>query len=279
MRIAHLITAHANPAQLERLVMSLQHPDADFYLFIDLKTDIAPFLEIGNLPNVKFIEKRVSIFWGEYSIVQSTIIGMNEILSAKKEYDYINLLSGSDYPIKSTEFIHQYLSDNSNCAFFEYYDIYTEWTEAIFRLTKYDLGMYRTPGKYFLQNVINTILPNRKMPNKLVPVGRSGWFTVSCQCAKYILDYLKNNPNVVQFFKLTWASDEIIFQTILFNSPFRENMVNNNLRHIDWSKGGVNPKVLTMEDAPKLSASDRLFARKFDARVDSQILDYLDEHR
>ena len=64
MRIAHLVTAYANPSQLRRLIESRQHPDADFYLFIDGKVDLTPFLALSRLPQVKFIPQRVPIRWG-----------------------------------------------------------------------------------------------------------------------------------------------------------------------------------------------------------------------
>jgi len=35
---------HANPSQLQRLINRLAHPDADFYIHVDLKADISPFL-------------------------------------------------------------------------------------------------------------------------------------------------------------------------------------------------------------------------------------------
>ena len=77
--------------------------------------------------------------------------------------------------------------------------------------------------------------------------------------------------------KLTWAPDEFIFQTILYNSIHRSRMVNNDLRYIDWSAGGSSPKTLTIEDIGKLSGSDKLFARKFDLNKDEHVFDYIDK--
>ena len=115
------------------------------------------------------------------------------------------------------------------------------------------------------------------MPNGLVPVGRSQWFTLPLEQVKYVVDYLTKNPAVKSFFSYTWGSDEIIFQTILFNSPFKDTIINNNLRYIDWSEKRASPKVLTMQDAGLLMQSDKLYARKFSLTVDSGILDYIDD--
>ena len=62
MKIAHLILIHENPPQLKRLIQRLAHPDADFYIHVDLKTDIKPFLFLQS-KNVKFIANRVKVSW------------------------------------------------------------------------------------------------------------------------------------------------------------------------------------------------------------------------
>ena len=49
------------------------------------------------------------------------------------------------------------------------------------------------------------------------------------------------------------------------------------LRYVDWTGGGSNPKVLTLDDLPELVKTGAHFARKFDERVDVAILDELDQ--
>jgi len=276
MKIAHLILAHSQPQQLQRLIRKLYNPGADFYLHIDAKTDIKPFMALKNLPHVYFIQKREKVLWGAYSIVQATINGFKEILKSSKQYDYINLLSGQDYPIKSTEYIHRFLADYNGKLFMEFYPVENVWEEAIPRIKKYHLLNYNIPGKYKIENFINAFLPERKMPEGLVAVGRSQWFTITRNAASYIVDYLETHPNVAFFFKLSWAPDEMIFHTILYNSVFRDYMVNNNLRYIDWSEGKPSPKTFTIKDAVVLKNSDKLFARKFNPNVDERIFDEID---
>jgi hypothetical protein len=86
------------------------------------------------------------------------------------------------------------------------------------------------------------------------------------------------NPALVRFFKYVDVPDEIFFQTVLLNSPYRDIIVNDNLRHIDWKDPTAgSPAVLTRSDFPALAESPKLFARKFDVRVDAGILDMIDE--
>jgi hypothetical protein len=226
---------------------------------------------------VYFIQNRVKVYWGAFSIVQATINGMQQILASGNEYGYINLLSGQDYPLKPIETIHAFFNENPGKVFMEFYPVNEVWTEAIPRITRYHLTNYTFKGKHIVQKWMNKLLPKRRIPYKLTAVGRSQWFSMTAELAKYILDYIKTHPRVVHFFKLTWAPDEFFFQTILYNSPYREKMVNDNLRYVDWSEKKPSPKTFTVTDFACLAACGKLYARKFNELTDTAILDKLDE--
>jgi hypothetical protein len=278
MKLAHLILAHNEPKQLERLVNRLAHPDADIFIHLDKKTDIAPFKYLADFDNVFFIQNRVKVYWGSYNIVQATLNGFKEIIAAGKNYQYLNLLSGQDYPLQSQTYTHQYLNQHPNVAFMNYSLFEPDWLEALPRIQVYHFNNYKIPGRYHLQKFVNKLLPQRSLPNKLIPVGRSQWFTIPLDCVAYLLKYWEDNSKLRSFIKLTWAPDEFIFQTILYNSEHKSKMVNNDLRYIDWSDGGVSPKTLTMNDANSLATSGKLFARKFDMKKDAELLDFIDKH-
>jgi hypothetical protein len=278
MKIAHLILVHKNPGQLARLLDRLKHPDADIYIHVDAKTNIEPFSKLLLRPNVYLIKKKVKVYWGSYNIVQATLNGFEQILATKKGYNYINLLSGDDYPIKSIEQIHQFFTDNPDKIFMEYLTEDSEWWSTVkSRVTQYHLTNYNFPGKYMVQSLMNNLFPARRRPDGLVFVGRSQWLTITEESAQYVLNYLNGHTDVVDFFKLSWGSDEVVIQTILYNSHLNFKIENNNLRYIDWSANDVSPKTLTMDDAEKLLSSPALYARKFDLDKQPGILDYLDQ--
>ncbi len=278
MKIAHLILVHKDPQQLLRLINKLSHPDADFYIHIDLKTKADEFVKLCKRPQVYFVKNRVKVHWGSYSIVQATLNGFAQVLAAKKKYDYINLLSVSDYPIKSTTYIHDYFAKHPDKIFMEFLTEQSDWWRKIkTRVTKYHLTDYNFKGSYTLSTLLNKFFPDRVAPDNLEFVGRSQWLTITEESAKYIIYYLEANPHVEKFFKLTWGADEVLIQTILYNSHLKDKIVNNNLRYTDWSDDGDSPKLLTMADAVQLKNSPQLFARKFDMAIDADILDYLDK--
>ena len=277
MKIAHLILAHNNPEQLNRLVKKLQHPDADIYIHLDLKTDIAAFGSVFANNNTFVVNGRVKVYWGSYSIVQATLNGFKEILRAKKGYDYINILSTNDYPIKSADTIHQYFCRHPDKIFIEYFDEQSDWWKKIkTRVTKYHLTDYNFPGQYKIQNILNAFFPDRKPPAGLVFVGFSQWMTITEEAARYVLQYLINTPKVYKFFRLSWGADEVVIHTILYNSHLKDKMVNDNLRYIDWSEGKDSPKTLTIADKDAILASPKLYARKFDMAKEPGVLDFLD---
>jgi hypothetical protein len=276
MRLAHLILAHNNPEQLERLISRLLHPEADIYIHIDKKTPIEQFGRLTKIENVFFIKKRIKIHWGAYSIVEATLNGFKEILKCGKEYGYVNLLSGQDYPLKPAAYIHQYLTQNQGVAFMNYLIFDPDWREALPRVEEYHFNNYKFPGRYIFQKQINRLLPKRKFPNGFTPVGRSQWFTVPTDCVNYLINYWDNNKKLRNFIKFTWGADEFLFQTILYNSDYRDMMINKDLRYIDWSDGGVSPKYLSVKDADLLLKSTELFARKFDMYKEPAILDLID---
>ncbi|QNF34103.1 glycosyl transferase [Adhaeribacter swui] len=277
MKLAHLILTHNHPDHLKRLIQRLTYGDDVIFIHVDKKVDITTFHNLISNKNVFFIKNRTSIDWGAFNIVKATLKSFQEILHSGTEYQYINLLSGSDYPLQMPVTIHQFLTDHPGKAFMNYRFIYDDWQEAIPRINEYHLNNYQFPGRYKVQKIMNRLLPTRTMPYGLVPVGRSQWFTIPTECVKYILEYWATHPALRRFTRLTWAPDEFIFQTILYNSEYRHILINNDLRLIDWSEGKASPKTFTLKDKDQLLSSDKLFARKFDSKNCPEILDCLDK--
>ena len=274
MRIAHLILTHKNPGQLERLVRCLDHPSCDCFIHIDKKTLIEPFLFIGEKSNVHFIKNRTPIYWAAYGTIQATINGFEEILPLG--YDYINVISGQDFPLKPADEIYHYIVNRRGTEFITCESIEGEWKQAAARVRKYHLINYRIPGRFKLEKIINRILPERKFPFDHKIVGRANWFTLSRDSIIYSLDFLKRHPELVRYYKLCWGADEFIFSTILYNSSFKDRIVDN-LVYVDWTgRTDGHPRILGIGDLPRLLSTEKLFARKFDEQVDSNILDELE---
>ncbi|MBW5378864.1 glycosyl transferase, partial [Brachyspira pilosicoli] len=104
------------------------------------------------------------------------------------------------------------------------------------------------------------------------------WWNLTNNAIKYILEYIEKNPNFLKRFNYTWCGDEMFFQSILLNSEFKNDCINDNLRYIDWSeKKGSSPKTFNINDYNiiKENINNNLFARKFDENFDNDIINKL----
>jgi Core-2/I-Branching enzyme len=274
MKIAHLILAHKNPKQLERFLNAMSHPGFDFYIHIDKKTNIEPFLYLANRKNVYLVKNRARIYWAAYGTIQATLNGFQEI--TPKGYDYINVISGQDFPLKSADYIYQYIHDRQGKEFITCESIENEWREAAPRVKHYHLINWQIPGRHRLEKLLNKILPERKFPLKYEIVGRANWVTLTNIAAKYILDFLDEHPEVIRYFKYCWGADEFIFATIMYNSKFNDE-IRDNLVHVIWYEGKGHPEILISKNFEELKKSDKLFARKFDVDIDADIIDMLEK--
>lgn len=276
-RIAHIILSHKAPDAVVRLADRLSYPGDAVFVHIDKKGPDYPFAErLAGRDGVHLIGKRTAIRWGAYSMVDATLGAMEEVI-ANGGYDFVNLLSESDYPLKKPAEIHGFMDGRVGQSFMEmHFEGSPWWQEAQQKITKRHLVDYRFPGQYLVERLINTIAPKRILPGGFVFAGRSQWMTLSIQHVRYVLDFVGKNPKAVRFFRHTWGPDEFFFQTILYNSPYREDIVHDGLRYIDWSEGKASPKTLTLGDLDALRQSGKLFARKFDVSIDGDILDRID---
>src|SRR5690606_3258716 len=187
-------------------------------------------------------------------------------------------LSGEDYPLKPTTEIHHFLNEYKGKSFVEFQQQGEPWWEhAQKRFTRYYFTDFHLPGKHTIERVANFILPSRKRVKNITLVGRSQWMTLHRNHVDYIIKHAALSGEMVRFFQYSWAPDEFFFQSLLFNSPHRADLINDNLRYIVWKAEKASPETLTVIDLPALKQSNKLFARKFDQYRYPEILNELDK--
>lgn len=106
MKIAFLMQCHKCIEQINVLSEILSSDGDDVYIHFDKKSKENRNL-IHRCENVFLlpIEETESVYWGKYSQCISTINLINKSLNSGKRYDYIWLISGQDFPVKSIDFI------------------------------------------------------------------------------------------------------------------------------------------------------------------------------
>lgn len=273
--------AHKNPEQLERLIVAMKHPMFDLFVHLDKKSDLNDFKHLTKYDNVFFIKKRIECNWGGFSFVKAILNSVSEALSSGKNYQFVNLMSGQDYPLKTADQLYQFLIENLNMSFIAFERVNHGWWEhAVSRYKFYHFTDYKLMGRYLLQKITNKLMPRRKFPLDFTLYGstNSSWWILNAGAAKYLIDFIKDNSKLKRFMKFTWGADEFLITTIIMNSPFKDKVINDNLRHIDWSSGGAHPKIFSKNDWNDLVKTNKYFARKFDVHVDKDILDLIDEN-
>jgi len=260
-------------------VRKLLHGKCEVFIHVDKKAEIRSFHAIVEVdPRVNFIKSRTNISWGGFSMVEATLLSFREVMLNNQKYDFINLISQSDNPLVSSQIVDRFLSQHKGKSFMKLGTRNIAWrVEMQRKINKIHLLDYRFKGKYTLERLINIFPTYRGIPFGMELVGSSQWFTLALRHVEYVLETVEKYASIRRFFRYTWGADEFFFQTILYNSPHRDEIIDDNLRYIDWSGSQPSPKILTINDFDSLKKSGKFYARKFDARVDSLILDRLDE--
>jgi hypothetical protein len=297
MKIAYLIIAHNQPGHLHRMIRALSTSNTTFYIHVDAKSDMTLFKKYEYPSNVVFIDQRVLVSHGGFSTA-AAMLNLMEAAFAGPENTYFQVLSGWDYPIKNKEVIFEYLDTHYPMNFINFYPLtgQADWVDFIRKYYFVDfIGQSPIPlqGPLKALQYIVTKLPfNRTFIPGMTPYRGSAWFCLNRATISYILDFLhsENGNNYYQFFEHSHCADEIMFHTIVLNSPHAEScrhydrdikklMKNENnayLHYIDWDKAREDPAILQIQDLDKLMQSEALFARKFNETRSKQVLDAID---
>jgi hypothetical protein len=282
MKIFYLILAHTNLSQVNRMINALRHEQAEFYIHFDVRVPLAEIKQqpFFNRPGINISRTRHKINWGGFNMVRATLSMMRAVCK-RKETGYLVLLSGQDFPIKSPVYIYNFLKENYGREYLEYWALPSpKWNmnNGLDRILYYwfidTIGIDGSFVLYQMQQVNNL---ERSFFDEFTPHGGSQWWCITTDLAAYILKFLRFNKVYETYFEHAYISDETFFNTLILNSPFQENTVNNNLKLIDW-RGSAHPHVFTMDDWPALMGSDKLWARKFVDNGNSTVLEHLEAH-
>lgn len=272
MKIAYFILCHKDPDQVLRLIKRLDADDTLFVIHVDRRANIA-FETIraltAGMRNVHFA-KRHRCYWGKFGIVQATLACISEGLH--HSFDRAFLLSGQDYPIKSHQDIISFLGKYPRAEFIESFSLIepNKWTTQT--------GMFGSNARarcIYLSVRGRTISPaiEWQLPLGLEPHGGSQWWCLTRAALEYVDRFTKAHPILRFHFSLKPIPDEMFFQTVLSNSPFKDD-IEGSATFVDWSPPTPPyPKTLDIEDFDRLSAdASKLFARKFDLSEESEAL-------
>ena len=280
MQHAYCIIAHSYPQQLWHLIGLLDDDRNDIYIHIDQKIDIQLFTppHCNYRSNVKFIDKRVKVYWGHYSQIVCELNLLEAVIASGKEYSYIHLISGVDMPLKPQDDIHDFCDKHMGEEFIQFdnsdFNIrdLKEKTEYPYYWGRHKRlnGLYsRTVGRvmFRISRMVVKGLRLRSHYDFDLHKG-SQWFSITGGLAHWLVN---NRKSILNAFKHVWCPDEMMVQTFVLLSPFAGNISpHGNLRKIDWERGG--PYTWQDDDYDELVNSDAMFARKFSMRQAPELI-------
>jgi hypothetical protein len=276
---------YRNPEQVSRLIERIYSPSDYFYVHVDRRNEGA-LLKYGRrpweqwrtllpkYPNV-FLDSKYKTPRCSFKMVEAILDVMN--CCRGSDYDYFVNLTGQCYPIKPMSEIRDELERRST-AYMEYFKLPSSdhW--------KNEKGGLRRIRYYYIASGDNRSwiqIPrlNWELPCGLQPYGGGYMYILPRRFIEHILDYVSNHPEIMSYYKYSWMSGEMFFQTIIMNSTLRSDVIDDNRWYVRWgpTPGHGHPLTLGKNDFNEVIRSDKLFARKFDITVDSDVLDLIDE--
>jgi hypothetical protein len=276
MRICYLLLAHQHPALLARLIERLLDGGGDVCLHFDRKAGDAPLLELRRLLGERFgrliLAESVEVTWGQWSIVDATLKGLEAIRAAGLSPDYVYLLSGADYPIRPIADLAAYLERHRGTEFIESVDAETtQWVAAGIQRERYRYWFPFNWQKH--ERLVNATLLlqrllriERPFPDGLTPRIGSQWWVLTWATCVAILERVRD-PALVRFFRYTCVPDELFFQTMVWALVPRERIDSRHLTLYQFTGYGV-PVVYGHGHEQYLSRQPFFFARKLSPVAD-----------
>ena len=108
MKIAFIMLCHKNPNQINSLIEKLSSDGIDFYLHIDINSNIRNKIIKKNNVHILPPGDSFSIKWGGIDMVLATLSLLRKVKKTAIKYDYIWLISGQDFPLVTISQIKLY---------------------------------------------------------------------------------------------------------------------------------------------------------------------------
>jgi hypothetical protein len=296
---AFLVSTYHLPDQAARLVRRLSAvPDATVLVHHDRAVPAASAAAltaaVADLPNVVMLPSRVCRY-ATFDHVRVTLDGIAWLVEHDVAFGHLVLLTGQCYPLMATDDLVAWFDARAGRTVMEVRPLpHPTWPDGGYnRVDAWLLplavervptslrrglpkraGWVAVPKPSLLRHRLGGKLAVRVPPAVGELHGGLGYWAMAEAHSRYV--HVHKEP-YVRFFRSGYIPDELFFQTMLANSPHRDEIDRERMHFVDFHRqGGMNPYIWRSDDLDQLVASDRPFARKFDVRVDEDILDAID---
>ncbi len=277
--VAVLILAHANAAQLKRLVAHLE-VDFDVFVHLDRRSDIR-VSDFTSFTRTTVI-KKVRATWGGLGIVRATL-ELLALASSGPGYDRYVLISGQDLPLKTNAEISAFFSQHPKTDFVDSNPFTDAEASRLTRISRFHFFPRRSFSQLLttfatdLSRRLDALLSLAGVRRNMEYCFRWGsqWMDLTANTVNQILRLVRTDKEFLKRFRLTFCPDEVFFQTAIESCAQPGLSLENPRRYIDWKTGPEHPRILRTEDLAMVEASGMLFARKCDTSVDPDFVNRL----
>lgn len=315
-RVAYLVLSHQNPRQVLRLVDRLVCSDPTGHVVVehDPSNGAVALGAYAVHPRVHLINSSSRRRWGNYALVEDLLEAISWTLN-ELDVGWLAVMSGQDYPLRPLASFGSELADSSFDVFLSARPIPLERptstdSPGLYAHARYYYRWFVLP-RWMLgwlsgrrpERVVRGVLRRFSAHQPLIflwslPRGAgdmigfrrrrlpfdaefrcymgSQWLTMSRAAATAVVEFTEARPDIVALYRRSIIADESLPVTALCNRPdLRICPVNHHYTRMS-GPGESHAAILRVEDLDALRTSGKPFARKFDDRVDSAILDQLD---
>lgn len=283
---AFLIIAHNKFEQLQFLLSLLDDVRNDIFIHIDKKVKKIPNLSTKK-SQLYILPNRIDVRWGDVSQIKAEL-ALFEAANKHGVYQIYHLLSGVDFPIKSNDYIHTFINNNPNTQFVGFSKKKSKSLEWNVKRYHFFTRHYKNNNilkkiffnclRYICELFVNLLI-SRQTPPTLHKGAQ--WVSITYEFCDYII---KRKNDLIKNYEHTCCSDEIFIQTLLWNSPFKEQIYTLEtefkgcMRLIDWNRGTPYEWGNNLDlDIKIIKESQALFARKFDIQKFPKIKEVIKE--
>ncbi len=268
-KIAFILLCHRNPEAIIRQARRLTARGDYIAIHFDARAGNEAFATIrdGLADNDRAtFARRVKCGWGEWSLVQATL---NALVAAERAFPratHFYMVSGDCMPIKSAEYLHDFL-DRNDRDFIESFDYFNSgWIKTGLREERLIYRHFVNERKhkalfYALLGLQQKLGLKRDIPHDLQMMIGSQWWCLRRETIEKVLEFVRHRRDVVRFFRTTWIPDETFFQTIVRNIVPHGEIESRTLTFLMFSDYGM-PVTFYNDQYDFLLSQDFMFARK-----------------
>lgn len=309
MKITYLFLIYKNPEIVLHTCKRLAGDGIRFLVHVD-KNSNTDFSILNEVDGLEFSDVRYATAWGSSGLVKATAHCL-EYISANYDTDYVVLMSESDYPVKSADYISSYLQkskkdfatanllpcdhplNNKNCYWMEggmrrvnaYALSLNKKSIVSIEPKTMNWGNIRQFGKLLLNEptklpvALRLLVKPKREPIEGFPwCGGDQWFILRKRTIDKIANSILSNAKILDEADNTFIPDEVTIATLIHALSPEAERENKTLRYIHWpSPKAKSPGAIQVGDTNLISElvenKDLLFARKIE---DIEVAKYID---